>query len=298
MEDSSTIASIAEKVAAGQCILFLGAGVHAPPPADTGYSYPEAERPPMGSDLSLHLAQMSGFQKRYPKGSGTNLQRVAFDFELKEGNGRKALIDEIERQVDVGKKPSPIIRALAELKFPLVITTNFDQFFERALIRVDKSPFVSFYRKNPFMVTEAPGTFSAQQPFLYKIHGDIKHAESVVVTDEDYIDFVLRMSDRDPYHPVPETFRYYFKVWPTLFLGYSLMDYNLRLLFKTLRWNVDNSKFPGTFSVDPFPDPALVKVYSQQQSYVTFIIQDVWKFVPDLYQRVTGREMPGKETPQ
>lgn len=297
MDDSSTIAAIAEKVTAGQCILFLGAGVHAPPPAGSGYSYPEAERPAMGGALSLHLAEKSGYCKRYPNDSGKNLQRVSFDFELKEGNSRKDLIDEIERQVVIGKKPSPIIRALAELKFPLVITTNYDQFFDNELIRAGKSPVISFYKKNPFTVTEDPGTFSAEQPFLYKIHGDIKRSESVVVTDEDYIDFVLRMSDRDPYHPVPETFRYHFKIWPTLFLGYSLMDYNLRLLFKTLRWNVDKSKFPKTFSVDPYPDPVLVKVYSQQQSYVTFIIQDVWTFLPDLYRRVLGKEMPGKETP-
>lgn len=300
MDDANaeTIAVIAEKVAAGQCILFLGAGVHAPPPAGSAYSYPEAERPPMGRALALHLAEKSGFSARYPEDTCKSLQRIAFDYELQERNSRKDLIDEIERQVDVGKKPSPIIRALAELKFPLVITTNYDQFFEKALIRADKSPLVSFYQKSSFTMTEDPGIFSAERPFLFKIHGDIKRPESVVVTDEDYIDFVLRMRDADPYHPVPETFRYHFKVWPTLFLGYSLMDYNLRLLFKTLRWNVDKSKFPKTFSVDPFPDPVLVKVYSQQQSYVTFIAQDVWTFVPDLYKRVMGREMPGKETPQ
>ena len=295
MADSSTIATIAKLVDAGQCILFLGAGVHAPPPRGSAYSYPEAERPPLGSALALHLAEQSKFKDRYPRDNGKNLQRVAFDYEVQKN--RKELIDEIKRQVVTGKKPSPLIRALAELNFPLVITTNYDQFFEQALIRADKSPLVSFYQKNSFVETEDLGTISAEQPFLYKIHGDIQHSESVVVTDEDYIDFVGRMSDRDPYHPVPETFRFYFKRWPTLFVGYSLMDYNLRLLFKTLRWGVDTSKFPTTFSVDPSPDPVLVKVYSQK-NYVTVIIQDVWTFVPDLYRRVTGREIPVKEKPQ
>ncbi|HVR95996.1 MAG TPA: SIR2 family protein [Thermoanaerobaculia bacterium] len=295
MDDSTALAAIAEKVAAGQCILFLGAGVHAPPPNGSPYSYPDAERPPMGGALSTSLADQTGFKIRYPNDSARNLQRVAFDYELQEGRNRRELIEEIDRQVDAGKKPSPVVRALAELNFPLVITTNYDQLFEKALYRAEKSPLISYYSKDPFDETEDYPNLrldKPDKPFLFKIHGDIKHPESVVVTDEDYIDFVLRMSDKDPYHPVPETFRFYFKRWPTLFLGYSLMDYNLRLLFKTLRWRVDRSNFPGTFSVDPYPDLLLVKVYSHQYSYVTFIAQDVWTFVPDLFKRITGREMP------
>jgi hypothetical protein len=55
------------------------------------------------------------------------------------------------------------------------------------------------------------------------------------VTDEDYIQFVLRMTDKDPYDPVPMSLKHFLKRWTTLFIGYSLLDYNLRLLFKTLR---------------------------------------------------------------
>jgi hypothetical protein len=63
--------------------------------------------------------------------------------------------------------------------------------------------------------------------------GDTKGAH------EDYIDFILRMSDKDPLNPVPKEIKPWFYYWPTLFLGYSLMDYNLRLLFRTLRWKMD-----------------------------------------------------------
>ena len=69
-------------------------------------------------------------------------------------------------------------------------------------------------------------------------------ARSLVITDEDYIQFVLRMTDKEPYHPVPVTMKHYLKRWPTLFIGYSLKDYNLRLLFRTLRWKLDKAKFP------------------------------------------------------
>jgi hypothetical protein len=76
-----------------------------------------------------------------------------------------------------------------------------------------------------------------------------------------------------------------------LFVGYSLLDYNLRLLFKTLRWGLDLAKIPRTYSVDREPDPLILNVW-QNRKYVTFIAQDVWSFVPELYRRVRGTEMP------
>ena len=286
------ISRIAQQVAKGECILFLGAGVHAPPPEGSRYLYPETDRPPLGGTLSRHLAAKCNFQLTFPKESDTNLQRVSFCFELQEGRSRNDLVKEIDRLVNIDKKPSPILRGLAALNFPLIITTNYDQLFEQALYGVGKSPFITHYNKDPFVPTTDYMDPTERRPFLFKIHGDIGHPESIVITDEDYIDFVLRMSDKDPLNPVPETFRFFFKKWPTLFLGYSLLDYNLRLLFKTLRWKVDKANMPVTFSVDPSPDVLIVKVYSSQQSYVTFIVQDVWTFAPELYKKVVDKEMP------
>ena len=137
-----------------------------------------------------------------------------------------------------------------------------------------------------------PGNLDPNQPFVVKVHGDVQTPESIVITDEDYIQFVLRMSDKEPYNPVPLTYRFFFTKWPTLFVGYSLLDYNLRLLFKTLRWKIDPSVVPDTYSVDLSPDPLIVDVYYNRQRYINFITQDVWTFVPSLYHMVTGEEMP------
>ena len=270
----------------------LGAGVHAPPPTGSRYSYPESERPPLGRELAHKLAGITKFSERYPNVSADNLQRVAFDFELDEGRNRTQLVKAIAAAVQTGKKPSPVVRALAALDFPLVITTNYDRLFERALHQADKMPFVTVYKKDRFAVAEEPDSSSVAEPFLFKIHGDIKHEESVVVTDEDYIHFILRMNGERCYHPVPDTLLYHFKKWTTLFVGYSLLDYNLRLLLKTLLWPMDNAKLPSMFSVDPNPDTLLVKVYGRKEGYVTFIAQDVWTFVPELYRQITGKEMP------
>ena len=53
------------------------------------------------------------------------------------------------------------------------------------------------------------------------------------------------------FNPVPDTFYYRLSKWPTLFIGYSLLDYNLRLLLKTLRHKKD--QFPRSYSIDPWP---------------------------------------------
>ena len=70
------------------------------------------------------------------------------------------------------------------------------------------------------------------------------------------------------------------------------MDYNLRLLFKTLRWKVDAALRPDTFSLDLRPDPLILEVWENRRQYVKFITEDVWRFVPALYQSVTGKPMP------
>ena len=40
----------------------------------------------------------------------------------------------------------------------------------------------------------------------------------------------------------------YLTDWTTLFVGYSLLDYNLRLLFKTLRWKIDSANLERVLS--------------------------------------------------
>ena len=98
-----------------------------------------------------------------------------------------------------------------------------------------------------------PRTRRPQSPVVFKIHGDIDRPESIVVTDEDYIQFLLRMSDKEPYDPVPLKLKSDLTEWTTLFVGYSLLDYNLRLLFKSLRWGIDPANMPDMYSVDSRP---------------------------------------------
>jgi SIR2-like domain len=289
VEASDVVAQIADVVRSGKCILFLGAGVHAPPPEGSPLAYPEAQRPPLGSVLSESLAAGCSLSKRFPNEDPKNLQRVALFFEI--NRSRHQLVEEIKRAVAGGTEPSPVLRALAELDFPRVITTNYDQLFERALRAAGKKPRVSVYtpRLEP---TRDYGSPTPESPILFKIHGDVDQPETVVVTDEDYIQFVLRMSSKEPYDPVPLKLKADLTEWTTLFVGYSLMDYNLRLLFKALRWGIDPASLPDMYSVDYSPDPLIFDIWHNQRRYVKFVAEDVWAFVPQLYRLVLGKAMP------
>ena len=288
LDVGSVLELIADAVSRERCILFLGAGVHAPPPEESSFEYPPEDRPPVGSGLSRELAGTCGLRERFPKEDPANLQRVALFYEI--ARSRHQLVDAIRNAVQVGRQPSPMLRALAELGFPLVITTNYDQLFENALAAVGKQPRVAVYTPNLEATTDYRDP-SSQSPILFKMHGDISRPETIVVTDEDYIQFVLRMSNKDPYDPVPLTLKFYLTGWTTLFVGYSLLDYNLRLLFKTLRWKIDSANVPEMYSVDYHPDPLIFDVWDNQRRYVKFIAQDVWAFVPRLYELVLGKEL-------
>ncbi|MDQ3677418.1 MAG: SIR2 family protein [Actinomycetota bacterium] len=292
MGDSSDLNRVLDLVAGGvreqKSILFLGAGVHAAPPEGSPFEYPADQRPPIGSALSRELARTCGLAERYPDEDLGNLQRVALFFEIE--RSRHQLVDAVRDAVQVNKRPSPMLRALAELDFPLVITTNYDQLFENALAAAGKQPRVAVYTPHLEPTTDYRDP-TPHSPVVFKIHGDIARPETIVVTDEDYIQFVLRMSNKDPYDPVPLTLKFYLTGWTTLFVGYSLLDYNLRLLFKTLRWKIDSANLPDMYSVDFRPDPLILDVWQSQRRYVRFIAQDVWSFVPQLYELVRGKEL-------
>lgn len=283
--------SIVESVRTGKCILFLGSMVSAARPPE-GSDFQCGDLPPGGADLSEQLAR----ECNYPNTDRTNLQRVSLFYQCRQGKSRKDLVDAITTHVAAPKlEPSPALRMLAELPFRLIITTNYDQLFEQALYSaktiggLPKRPRITVYDPNRNGPPETvPLDPLEEQPVLLKLHGDINKPDSIVITEEDYITFIQRMGV-SYLHPIHEKIRSRMMEWPTLFIGYSLKDYNLRLIFKTLRWQVDTANYPLSFSVDPFPDNLIVAVWQNgPQPMVTFIEEDLWEFVPELHKAIIG----------
>jgi hypothetical protein len=313
------VQNIVETVKRKECILFLGSAIHVAS-SNSNYCYPPSKCPPIGNQLSELLAKKC----KYPDKDRENLQRVSSYYEWLSGF-RSPLVSEIRNAVEteiteaiagkpspppLPREPSPVLRGLARLGFPIVITTNYDHLYEKALgqIAQEQASGASkpaakvtateenfdkciYSPKSIVKTKDCPAVPSSTRPYLLKIHGDLDHDDSIVITDEDYIQFVLRMGDKHPYHPVGKNVLTYLTKWPTLFIGYRLRDYNLRLLIKTLRWRMDPAQIPASYAIDKDPD-VLVRAAMEKHQYVSFIEKNLWDFVPDLYKEVTGEEMP------
>ena len=278
-----------------RCVLFLGAAVHAPPPDGSSYVYPAEHRPAMVRQLTNELAEQMGYEKRFPRDKypmdyPLSLSRVAFATETHDG--RSILVDRLRKATATDKRPSPALMALASLPFHIYVTTNYDPLLEQALRLRGREPVVLVYDPDSsHRNQDMRGDPTVERPLVFKIHGDIEQPRSIVITDEDYITFVQRMSDKPTIQPVSQTVLYRMGKWKTLFLGYSLRDFNLRLLFRTLRFRLDQADIPACFSVDRGPDP-LVQVLWEREKWVRFVVEDLWRFVPLLYHEVTGQDMP------
>jgi hypothetical protein len=303
---------IANKVAAHECILFLGSAVHAPSPKGSKYVYTKDKCPPIGNQLAELLAVTSAFLEE----NKDDLQRVSQHYEYTLERG--ALVADITKHVSVGKEPSPVLHALAELRFPLVITTNYDNLYERAIDAVNKKRAVeaaraaggpvdeqaieaatkglydlSIYNRDKNVEThDCERQLNPERPYILKIHGDISDPSSIVITDEDYIHFIMRMSDTEPHNPIGPNLATHLSENHILFIGYRLTDYNLRLLFKTLRWKKDVSVKPVSIAIDLNPDYLIKSIWESDKYAFRFIVDNLWNSVPELYRSVTKEEMP------
>ena len=106
-----------------------------------------------------------------------------------------------------------------------------------------------------------------------------------MITDEDYIHFILRMGRE---RAVPKTVLYRFSTWPTLFIGYSLLDFNLRAVPHAA---LQRGSCPDLVLDRPPPRPPDRVGLGERDRLVRFIAQDAWAIVPELYQRVTGKPL-------
>jgi hypothetical protein len=124
--DLSAVKELVAQVKRGNCVLFLGAGVHAPPPSDSAYQYPEEQRPLLGGALAEKLAEEFDFTSKFPQESPRDLQRVSLFIETETGLGRKTLVDALQRYLREGRRPSAALEMLARLPFKIIVTTNYD----------------------------------------------------------------------------------------------------------------------------------------------------------------------------
>ncbi len=157
---------------------------------------------------------------------------------------------------------------LAELPLP-ILTTNYDDFMVQALRGAGKQPVEEFCRwtaRDSFgpSVFDAPGGFepTVERPLVYHLHGMLERPESLVLTEDDYVDFLVNLADPDV---VPPRIREALSDTMLLFIGYRLADWNFRVLYRGLFEKVDPSGRRQNLTVQlrpaDVPSPRAAKTY-------------------------------------
>jgi SIR2-like domain len=208
----------------GKCTPFLGAG------ACVGTL-------PLGGDVARRWAEEEG----YPLEDESDLARVA-QFVSVNGDPmwpKEKICTELR---GVGPpdfdRPGEPHAVLAELPIPLYVTTNYDDFMLQALRRAGKQPVREVCRWNDFL-RETPSVFDADgfvptvdAPLVYHLHGTLDMPESIVLTEDDYLDFLVAVSRREDV--LPARIQGALASTSLLFLGYRLADSNFRVLHRGL----------------------------------------------------------------
>jgi NAD-dependent SIR2 family protein deacetylase len=257
--------SIARALRKGRVVPFLGAGVSRSVAQTPGGG--NAEGLPSGAQLSRALAKLVNFPAEHEH-ELDDLARVASYYV--ETDGRRSLRELLHETFNHDYVPGRIHEYLAGIERPLlIVTTNYDDLTERAFMakgrpydlvvhptdRPDMAGAVLWWKhgeKEP--TAETPNRLPMTDRLrttavIYKMHGTIVRSwyrgetppdeedeqpyrdDSYVITEEDYIDFLHRMTQQAA---VPMQFMSYFSTRQFLFLGYGLRDWNLRVVLKNL----------------------------------------------------------------
>jgi SIR2-like protein len=240
-------------LADGRVVPLLGAGVNrCGRPSGTGWG--PGRYLPDGGELARHLASYAGYPDRDPE----DLVRVSQYVAVMLGAG--PLYDVLHELFDADYPPTPVHRFLAELPghlrrrglpahHQLIITTNYDDALERALqdagrefdlvtylaVGEHTGRFVHYPPQGEPVLIERPNEYRAlaldQRTVVLKLHGAVDREnadhDSYVITEDHYIDYLTRteLSGLLPVTLAAKLRRGHF-----LFLGYSLRDWNLRVI--------------------------------------------------------------------
>ena len=183
-------ASLVESINEGRCTPFLGAGI----------GYPHL---PLGASLARALASEYG----YPLGDVDNLPRVAQYVSILRGGPllkrdviRKLRAEELAYYTTHLNQPPENYQILAGLNQRCYVTTNYDGFMERALDGVGHRPTVETCRWRDQLwakLGDYPNhSATVENPILFHLHGRLDDDLSILVTEDDYIDFTVTLAVR------------------------------------------------------------------------------------------------------
>jgi DNA-binding SARP family transcriptional activator len=229
------------------------------------------------ADLAAGLASVFG----YPSERPLDLARVSQYVATMNGSG--PLYDELHMRFEAAIEPQPVHRFLARLAaivrqhgamHPLIVSGRYDLAIERAFAESgEELDVVTYVATGPFRgkfwhrppneeprPIDVPNTYATEltlerRSVLLKLHGAVdpfpdREWESFVITEDDYIDYLGRS---DVAAAVPVALAARLRRSHFLFLGYEMVDWNLRLVMHRV-WG-DRPVAYRSWAVDPEPTP-------------------------------------------
>jgi len=215
------------RIKAGKCTPFLGAG------ACFGVL-------PLGAEIAQEWAEEYG----YPLKDSEDLVRVA-QFLAVQQDWMFPKYEILERFENAPApdfaEPDEPHRVLAELPLPIYMTTNYDDFMVEALKSWAKDPkrelcywneYLKDLRKDqPSIFDSEPGFDpTPENPVVFHLHGHNEVPESLVLTEDDYLEFLANLSSDQTL--LPPRIQMALATTTILFVGYRLADWNFRVLFQ------------------------------------------------------------------
>jgi hypothetical protein len=271
------------RIAIGKCTPFFGAGAC-------------AGTLPLGREIAEQWAE----QHDYPLEDRHDLARVA-QFVGVHRDDAMIPKEEICRVLG-GLGPPDFTRpdephaVFAGLPLPVYLTTNYDDFMSAALRTSGKDPKREVCRWNdsPAMraeptVLDASFVPTPANPVVFHLHGHLGLPESLVLTEDDYLDFLVAVSRNQQL--LPHQIQRSLAGASLLFVGYRLADLNFRVLHRGLVMAGEQSLRRLSVTVQLRPtDPAreyLEKYFGSMKVRVYWGTTE--EFVSELSQRWSER---------
>lgn len=238
--DEGTWARLVARVARGECTPFLGAGA-------------AAATLPVGSAFAGELAAKYSIPATGPLDLAlvTQYASVGVDDPMAAKDDVVARIEGAE--LPDFADPAEPHSVLASLPLPVYLTTNYDHFLEAALQHHGKSAASEICRWNRLLQEDdlLGSRFdddgyrpTVAEPVVYHLHGDVSYRQSMVLTEDDYLAFLVNLQrNRDLLPPV---IRRALTASALLFVGYSLRDWTFRVIFHGMVLGVEETvQTPG-----------------------------------------------------
>jgi hypothetical protein len=137
------------------------------------------------------------------------------------------------------RDPSEPHKVLAELPFKIYVTAGLSNLLGDALVDAGKKPDIELCRWNddlelpPPIYDEEPDYLpSKERPFVYHVFGHLKDPDSLVLTEDDYFDFLIGVTKNNDM--IPHFVRSALTHTALLFLGFRLDEWDFRVLFRSL----------------------------------------------------------------